>query len=623
MSIYDPEKAIEAGGTALRPGNSYPWYDPASDGLARVAVRPREAPAESEAAGPLLNYLIYGISLSILTIIIVGLIFMILRARRLRKAANNPSPLPVVGEAERIEALPFPVPRGKLSLLDQARAFYEAGNYASATIYLFSHQLVQLDRGQIIRLAKGKTNRQYLREVGQAETLRRLVGQTLVAFEDVFFGHHTIDRSRFEACWSRLPEFDLLVAKGKPSAALGVHVSNASLVSFIALIALAWGSGSGCHKELQTVYGERIGPGATESVNGTAVFAAMFEQAGHHVSSWGSLSPRLDQADCVVWFPNDFEPPSPAVVNWFDAWLSARPHRTLIYVGRDFDAEPWYWGKVEPTAPAGEQDAISQARDDAEKNFQAARPKNTSMSCRWFTIDYRAPAGRATHLDGDMEWTTPIDPSKLEIVCNSRMSPQSEMDTVLECDQGMIIGRLDRRRGQLFAVANGSFLLNAMLVNHEHRKLAGKLIDEIGPAGKEVVFLESGQLKVDQPKASDPAPTSGPDPFQTGPGDNGTSRPQASDNGPPIRRTDPEPGTPNGLELLLVWPTNWILLHVAFIGILFCLWKLPIFGLPRPPDPIGASDFGRHVDAVAALLERTADREFAKSRIKHYQQIVK
>ena len=75
--------------------------------------------------------------------------------------------------------------------------------------------------------------------------------------------------------------------------------------------------------------------------------------------------------------------------------------------------------------------------------------------------------------------------------------------------------------------------------------------------------------------------------------------------------------------MLLVWPTNWILLHFALIGILFCFWKLPIFGLPRPEDPTGAADFGRHIDAVAALLERTADRRYALSRVKHYQQVVR
>ena len=39
-------------------------------------------------------------------------------------------------------------------------------------------------------------------------------------------------------------------------------------------------------------------------------------------------------------------------------------------------------------------------------------------------------------------------------------------------------------------VANGSFLVNLQLVNKEHRKLAGKLIDEV-PKGSRVVFIEA------------------------------------------------------------------------------------------------------------------------------------
>jgi hypothetical protein len=67
---------------------------------------------------------------------------------------------------------------------------------------------VELDRGQAIRLAKGKTNRQYLRELTPKPDLKGLVEQSMLAFEDVFFGGRALDRSRFEDCWRRLPEFD-------------------------------------------------------------------------------------------------------------------------------------------------------------------------------------------------------------------------------------------------------------------------------------------------------------------------------------------------------------------------------------------------------------------------------
>jgi len=57
----------------------------------------------------------------------------------------------------------------------------------------------------------------------------------------------------------------------------------------------------GCREELQTQYGQRKGPGSSSSVNGTAVLGEVFEQKGHSVLSWGSLSPKLrKRADVIV-----------------------------------------------------------------------------------------------------------------------------------------------------------------------------------------------------------------------------------------------------------------------------------------------------------------------------------
>ena len=394
------------------------------------------------------------------------------------------------------------------------------------------------------------------------------------------------------------------------------------------LVLLALVCALGCREDLQTVYGQRNGPGATKSVNGTAVLAEMFEKAGHRVSSWSSLSPRLDQADCLVWFPNDFQPPSSEVINWLERWLRAKPERTVIYVGRDFDAAPWYWRKMEPIAPAGQREAVADLRAEAERAFQSARqPQHPTAACRWFTLHYGQPARAASNVSGDIEWLNNLDPSQGEIELNSRMSSRMDMEPLLECSEGLLVGRRDIGKSQLLLVCNGSFLLNATLVNHEHRKLAGKVVETIGPGGRDVVFLESGQIAIDQPSGPSPADEPMSNPFDTTQDDDRTrQRDAASDsssNGPPIRRSDPAPDTPNGLELLLVWPTNWILLHFVLIGVLFCFWKLPIFGLPRPEDRTGSADFGRHVDAVAALLQDTADRRYALSRVKHYQQIVK
>ena len=124
------------------------------------------------------------------------------------------------------------------NLLDEARRHWQEGDFAQAIIYLFSFQLVHLDKQQIIRLNKGKTNRQYLREIGHGAAawatlaaapqveppapvfpqlrgrLQGLVEQTMFVFEDVFFGNRALERARFEACWSRVDEFQSLRREG-------------------------------------------------------------------------------------------------------------------------------------------------------------------------------------------------------------------------------------------------------------------------------------------------------------------------------------------------------------------------------------------------------------------------
>ena len=114
-------------------------------------------------------------------------------------------------ESDSIEQLPFQVKRPQADLLGEARRHYEAQEYRDAIIYLFSHQLVQLDRHQQIHLAKGKTNRQYLHEIASQTRLCQVLRQTMLTFEEVFFGNYELDRERFEVCWNRLNEFERLV----------------------------------------------------------------------------------------------------------------------------------------------------------------------------------------------------------------------------------------------------------------------------------------------------------------------------------------------------------------------------------------------------------------------------
>ncbi len=68
----------------------------------------------------------------------------------------------------------------------------------------------------------------------------------------------------------------------------------------------------GCSKttSIDDTYGRRRAADGGNSVNGTRVLARMFEEAGNRVSTARRLSDRLDDADVIVWAPDDFEPPT-------------------------------------------------------------------------------------------------------------------------------------------------------------------------------------------------------------------------------------------------------------------------------------------------------------------------
>lgn len=213
------EDPVKKGREALGSGWQYPWYDAKNDDVRRVDVRETWDWQDGNwnLGGFRLNwiqFLFWGVIALVLGLLAYFLIRAYLR-REDRRALEEGGDGGVrsVDDAERIAALPFQVDKRGPHLLEQARRHYQAGQYSQAIVYLFSHQLVELDKRQFIRLAKGKTNRQYLREVAPAGAIRDLLHQTMVAFEDVFFGNHALDRAKFENCWNRLDEFDRLTAQ--------------------------------------------------------------------------------------------------------------------------------------------------------------------------------------------------------------------------------------------------------------------------------------------------------------------------------------------------------------------------------------------------------------------------
>ena len=222
QSSMTGDAAVESGRDALNGRTSFPWYDRNQDSLQRLDVAPPDDVAARKSkweAKPPANWtvpdwvkkLLEATGWLLLGVVILAVVWGLVRAFGNMESAPSGGESEVEdslqGDIDRVESLPFQLNRPQSDLLSEARRYYEAGDYDQAMIYLYSYQLVQLDRHHIIRLTKGKTNRQYLREVRSRSELWDVVRSSMVAFEDVYFGHHHLTRSRFESCWEKLEVF--------------------------------------------------------------------------------------------------------------------------------------------------------------------------------------------------------------------------------------------------------------------------------------------------------------------------------------------------------------------------------------------------------------------------------
>ena len=365
------------------------------------------------------------------------------------------------------------------------------------------------------------------------------------------------------------------------------------------LFALAWLGGCSSRKAIEVTYGTRRGAGA-QSVNGTSVLASMFEAEEFKVYSWHRLSPKLAQYDVILWAPNDFELPGEAQQRFLERWLAAGADRTLIFVGRDYDAAEHYWRTIRSMVPA--QQRIDVMRQQAiARALHATRRMGMPPDgvCEWFAMQRDADYHQAAKLDGpwardlvrdqtDLWVQTALcvpTTKQLETLWGGRgpsLGHEPDFEVLLYTGATPLVTRVTKpiwNGGQILVVSNGSFLLNFPLINHENRKLAGRVIQACGTRGK-VAFLESG------------------------PG------------GPRVYDREPEQVVEQGTRERVLMALHWFVL-----GLVFCFSVFPIFGRARTPRSENNADFGQHIEALGALLQQTKDESFARRQVGQYRAI--
>ena len=427
----------------------------------------------------------------------------------------------------------------------------------------------------------------------------------------------------------------------------GVQPVLKAAICFAACVAL-----SGCRRdlEIQSDYGNvRLGRSA-KTVDGLDVISDMFGQNGFEVEKWRRLSPRLtgrqrmsDDPDyenavrAIVWAPNRFEMLSEEQLLFLGQWVDEGG--TLILIGRDYDPISDYWRRVLPRIKGSRfPDALRKAMLARSKHdLQRDRASDLNLIS---AVRFEKQSGdpRVTSLTGP--WAKGIDVTQMEVESTLKMvltrpnslaiplaqpglSPAEEeileldidspvvlqnpvYQSLLSSDRGELVVRVSsvpikeevashnhvimnddfgsgpRPPGKILVVANGSFVFNLALVNLRHSDLAQRLVNACGSSGR-VAFMDSEVARV---KVYE-------------------SEPDAAHIPPRIE------------------PLATILDHIVVMGVLICFVLAPIFGRPKEYPKEQVSDFGKHLEAVGELLEKTRDVGYAERQIADYEELTR
>jgi hypothetical protein len=197
----------------------YPWYDSKAD-----RVRPMWPAPWRKALANLIERVVDWLSrwfrpiggqfagLPVGTVILIAVLASILIAlivlwvREGSRVLSWQSDRERLGQSARLAHLPEGLRPGSDDPWAEALRRREAGDLAGAIVCVFAHQLLALDQDGLIRLVPGRTGRQYVQGLRDAD-LHDLLGGTLGLFEEVYYGGRRPPVPLFEKVWSRAAAF--------------------------------------------------------------------------------------------------------------------------------------------------------------------------------------------------------------------------------------------------------------------------------------------------------------------------------------------------------------------------------------------------------------------------------
>ncbi|WP_165231566.1 DUF4350 domain-containing protein [Aquisphaera insulae] len=262
------------------------------------------------------------------------------------------------------------------------------------------------------------------------------------------------------------------------------------MTSAVLLAALAFGCGSGP----ETAYGTSRGA----SLNGTGAFAELLRAQGHRVRSARRLTDELaGWADVIVRFAGTPGPPGRDEAAWYSSWLLQDPAHALVYVVRDYDAEPEYWQRVitglSESEPADRR-AEAESRRERARDWVLRLPnqaEHPADPASWFSmLPAVEPPATCKRLGGP--WADGIDASEAAIPLHQAIKLDPErMNALLTGDGKVLAAEWESAEGgDVLVLVGGSFLLNLPMAMPARRPLAEQVADWMSGGPKNIAFVE-------------------------------------------------------------------------------------------------------------------------------------
>ena len=332
---------------------------------------------------------------------------------------------------------------------------------------------------------------------------------------------------------------------------------------------------------VDTTYGRSRG----KSINGTGAFAEVLRQGGHEVRVAVRMTDALAEWSTVlVRYALHPGPPDVEEGRWLAEWLRARPGRKVVYVLQDYDAEAEFWDAMLAAEPKDARpedlDRIKHKRDFARSwvGGLPAKAKEPAKESEWFALEPK-PASPSTCKTLGGPWAEGVDAGAAAVPKHETFRVEDE-PVLLDGDGSPLAISWSFDNGsQVLAVANGSFLLNASLLNRARRPLTMRVADWIGPDAGRLAFVEGAR---------------------------------------PLAEGEDSAST-NPFHLLQVWPFDWISIHLMAFLLLLALSYAVRLGRPVPEPPSGVERPSAHPEALGALLARTGRADAARGLLDAYR----